>query len=140
MAEGLFRHMVAGREDEFIIGSAGVNAIDGYPSSNETVRVMKEHGIDVSAHRSRRLTSAMVRMADKILVMEHLHRAAILDSWPEASEKTKLLTEYSKKVNGRGLEIDIPDPIRMPDNFYKNVFLVIRECVSRVVEELKEGS
>lgn len=140
MAEGLFRHLVAGRESEFIIGSAGVGAVDGYPASTETIRVMKEHGIDVSQHRSRRLTSAMVRTADRILVMENMHRAAILGTWPEASEKTKLLTEYSRKESGRGLEIDIPDPIRMPDSFYKNVFLVIRECVARVAEEMKEAS
>ena len=136
MAEGLFRHAVSEQADRFLVGSAGVSALDGYPASPETVKVMKEEGIDVSAHRSRHLTAAMVRMADKIFVMEQMHRDAILQSWPEAGEKVRLLTEYSPEARERSMEIDIPDPIRMPDGFYHNVFRVIRDCVMRVAEEM----
>lgn len=139
MAEGIFRDAVSDRANEFIIGSAGVSAMDGYPSSAETIRVMKEHGLDVSRHQSRRLTAAMVRMADKILVMEVMHKLAILQNWPEASEKVHLLTEYAGNAKARGLEIEIPDPIRMSESFYKNVFQVIRECVLRLAEEFKEA-
>ena len=136
MAEGFFKHLVTGQEDKFQVGSAGVSALDGYPASLETVKVMKEEGIDVTGHRSRHLTSAMVRLADKIFVMEQMHKDAILDSWPEAREKVYLLTHYSGDPKQRMMEIDIPDPIRMPDNFYKNVFRVIRDCVTRVAEEM----
>ena len=134
MAEGLFRKVIEDRADEFHVGSAGIGALDGFNASEETIRVMREHGIDVSGHRSRQLTPAMVRTADKILVMETIHKNAILDNWPEAAEKTHLLTEYSRKKY-RGHEIDIPDPIRMPQNFYNSVFQVIRECVDHVAEE-----
>ena len=138
MAEGLFKQIVSDRTDEFIIGSAGVSAMDGYPASSETIRVMKENGIDISGHESRCLTSAMVRNADKILVMEVMHKLTILQNWPEASEKIHLLTEYAVSAKARGLEIEIPDPIRMSESFYKNVFQVIRECVTRFAEELEE--
>lgn len=135
MAEGLFRHVVSDRANEFAVGSAGVSAMDGYPASAETVRVMDDHGIDVSHHRSRHLTAAMVRTADKILVMELMHKLAIIQDWPEASEKVHLLTEYAGNAKARGLEIEIPDPIRMSASFYKNVFQVIQECVTRLAEE-----
>ena len=135
MAEGLFRHMVAEKSADFRIGSAGVSAMDGYPASTETVRVMRQNGVDISQHRSRRLTTTMVRSADKIFVMEVMHKIAILQNWPEAKEKVHLLTEYSKNMKGKGLEIEIPDPIRMSESFYENVFQVIRECVSGVADE-----
>ena len=135
MAEAYFRHLVADHSSEFLIGSAGVGAMDGYPASQETVRVMREHGIDVSKHQSRKITSAMVRTADKIFVMEAMHKEVILRSWPEAGEKVHLLTEYSVDDFKKSLEIDIPDPIRMTDNFYDNVFQVIRECVAHIAEE-----
>ena len=135
MAEGLFRHLVSKKASEFSIGSAGVSALDGYPASQETMRVMKEEGIDVSSHQSRRLTTAMVRTADKIFVMESMHKEIIVNSWPEAAEKIHLLTEYSSDEKHRDIEIDIPDPIRFSESFYKNVFQVIRECVISIVEE-----
>lgn len=136
MAEGLFKKIVEDRSDEFQVGSAGVGAIDGYPASTETLKVMREHGIDMSGHQSRHLTAAMVRLADKIFVMEQMHKEAVLRQWPEAREKVHLLTEYSGDSRQRSMEIDIPDPIRMPDNFYKNVFQVIRDCVKRIAAEM----
>jgi protein-tyrosine-phosphatase len=136
MAEWYFKHLVADQADGFLLGSAGVGAMDGYPPSAETLRVLEEQGIDASEHRSRKITSAMVRTADKIFVMEVMHKDAILQHWPEAAEKTHLLTEYSTDEFQRSLEIDIPDPIRMPNNFYNNVFQVIRDCVERIAEEM----
>ena len=144
MAEGYFKHLVGDQADDFLVGSAGVGTMDGYPASPETQRVMREQGIDVSGHRSRKISAAMVRTADKIFVMEVMHKEAILEQWPEAGEKVHLLTEYSTDQFQRSLEIDIPDPIRMPNNFYNNVFRVIRDCVVQIAEEMgvkkmKEG-
>ncbi len=135
MAEGLFKQAVSDHANGFLVGSAGVSAMDGYPASVETIHVMKEHGIDMSNHRSRRVTAAMVRAADRILVMELMHKLMILEDWPEAAEKVHLLTEYAGNAKARGLEIEIPDPIRMSGSFYKNVFQLIRECVTRLAEE-----
>ena len=101
MAEGLFKKLIEDRKD-FHVGSAGVGAADGYGASDETLRVMKKHGIDMSDHKSRGITAAMVRTADKIFVMENMHRDAILEEWPEAAEKTHLLTEYSKHAKHHG--------------------------------------
>ena len=136
MAEWYFKHLLEDQADEFLVGSAGVGAMDGYPSSAETLRVLQGEGIDASDHRSRKITAAMVRTADKIFVMEVMHKEAILQPWPEAAEKTHLLTEYSTDKFQRSLEIDIPDPIRMPNNFYNNVFRVIRDCVEQIAKEM----
>jgi protein-tyrosine-phosphatase len=136
MAEGLFRKLVqdAGKEKDFLVGSAGVAAFDGYGASDETLRALRAQGIDMSGHKSRRVTAQMARTADKIYVMEEMHRRAILEEWPEAAEKTHLLTEFSNKPKVRGHEIDIPDPIRMSSDFYRNVFMVIKECIVHIGE------
>ena len=126
MAEGLFRHLVSKSAGRFLVGSAGTNALDGCEASEQAVRVLQQEGIDVSSHRSRRLTTAMVRTADKIFVMENRHKQAILESWPEASEKVHLLAKT-----------EVPDPIGNSEYFYKNVFCVIREGVERIVKEME---
>ena len=135
MAEGLFKQMMADRESEFSISSAGTGTVDGYPSSEPTVRVMKEEGVDVSGHRSRRLTPDMIKFADRIYAMERMHKAAVLEMYPEAKGKVFLLTEFAPG-NANGAEIDIPDPIQMSDSFYRNVLFIIRDCIARIVESL----
>ncbi len=136
MAEGLFRKYVQDRGDEFEIASAGISAVDGFPASEETIRVMQEEeDIDMSDHRSQRLTMDMVRSADHIFVMERFHKDWITNLMPSAANKVSLLTESSNSHRPFG-EIDIPDPIRMSEHFYKNILLVIRDCIKKIVEEL----
>jgi protein-tyrosine-phosphatase len=126
MAEGLFRKIAAARSAEFSVASAGVSAPDGFPATQETVNALKEEGVDVSRHRSRRLTPEMIREADHIFVMERMHREMVLELVPEAKSKISLLSG----------EHDIPDPIRMSGLFYRNVLLTIRESVKKILEGL----
>ncbi len=137
MAEGLFRHLTQDKPGQFQVSSAGVGALDGFAATAETVRAMKEEGIDMSGHRTRRLTEAMVRDADKIFVMEEMHRQMILRLSPDAADKVFLLSEFSPRVENARSRLDIPDPIRMPDSFYRNVLNVIRDCVKKIIEEIE---
>lgn len=136
MAEGLFKKMVRDRADQFEVLSAGISAMDGFPASPETVKVMHDEGVDVSEHQSQRLKADMVRAADKIFVMEKMHKDWILRFVPDAKSKVFLLGEYHKTDLGHTGEIDIPDPIHMSDSFYINVLSVIRECVKKLAENL----
>ena len=60
MAEALFRHAVRGR-GEFRVLSAGLGAADGQPPTQHSVTAMRELGMDISAQRSRMLTTDLVR-------------------------------------------------------------------------------
>lgn len=97
---------------------------------------MAAEGVDVSGYRSRRLTISMIRESDKILVMENFHKEAVLRLCPEAEGKVSLLTEYSPDPARMPRDIDVPDPIRMSDTFYKRVLEMIRECVKGFVQSL----
>ena len=125
MAEGLFRKTIGSRSGEFDIASAGIATIDGLQASPETIRLLREEAIDMTAHRSRRLTREMVASAYRIYAMEKMHRDWILQFVPDAGNKVDLLTGS-----------DIPDPIRMSEAFYKNVFTVIHEGVNKIADQL----
>jgi protein-tyrosine phosphatase len=135
MAEGLFRKLTEARAHEFSVASAGISAMDGFPATEETIRAMAEVGVDVSGHRSRRLTYDMIRTADEIYVMEEIHRELILRIAPEAEHKVFLLTDVAGARERSGYN-EIPDPIRMSSSFYRNVLSVIKECVGKIVEKL----
>ena len=136
MAEGLFKRAIAGRETEFVVGSAGVAAYDGYPSTIETIRAMHAEGIDISGHQSRRLTREMVEKADQIFVMEKLHREMITSFLPGSLGKIHLLTEFSPVKEEKDLEMDVPDPIKTSDNFYREVLKMIEGCVRKIAGTL----
>jgi len=135
MAEGLFKKAVADRADEYEVHSAGLAAFEGMSASRETMAVMKEKGIDVSKHRARRVTQELIEETDTIFVMEKVHRDMILELWPPAAGKVYLLTEFASNSELRGQSIDIPDPIRMPNDFYRQVLKMIEDSVSSIAKE-----
>jgi RpiB/LacA/LacB family sugar-phosphate isomerase len=108
MAEALFRRAVNGR-GEFRVLSAGLGAMDGQPPTPHSVRAMRELGVDISAQRSRMLTTELVRSADLILGMTHSHVDTVALLYPPAAEKTFLLREFDETLET--YEKDISDPI-----------------------------
>jgi len=133
-----FRKLIGDRREDFLVQSAGISAADGFPPTLETVLALQDVGIDVSSHRSRRLTREMVERADKIFVMEKFQRDMILQMEPRAESKIHILTEYSPAEDERQKKADIPDPIRMSGMFYRNVLEAIQGCVRNIVEGLKK--
>jgi protein-tyrosine phosphatase len=85
MAEGLLRDRLEGLGIEARIQSAGV--LDaGSPAAPEAVAALQARGIDISAHRSRRLSGPLVTGADLVLGMarQHVREVALIDpaAWP----------------------------------------------------------
>ena len=79
MAEALLKSAL--REQEgFKVESAGLGALVGYPAAEDTVALMDEMGIDITAHRARQIHPDMVAEADLVLVMESGHKRAIDDA------------------------------------------------------------
>jgi protein-tyrosine phosphatase len=139
MAEGMFRQLVAERlgcrieevEDQgVIVMSAGIAAMMGSRASIEGVDVLREMGIDISGHESQPLTEALVRHADLVLTMTRSHRQAILAEWPEAADRTKLLS-----VGGG----DVADPVGGPPELYQRCAMQIRGELEKWVDELGIG-
>lgn len=116
------------------IVSAGTAAAEGHPATPSSVEVARRDGLDLAPHRSRRLTPALARAADRILVMEREHiravqavggdprRTHLLNEWPEPGEP----------------ELPVSDPYGASIEAYEECWRRIRHHVQRVVPALQE--
>jgi protein-tyrosine-phosphatase len=73
------------------VESRGILPREGRPASPPTVRLASELGVDLGAHRARRLSRQDVIDADLILAMKDKHYRAILKMDPSAADRTMVL-------------------------------------------------
>ena len=130
MAEGLFRRLVERRGD-YEIASAGVAALAGQPASGHTLSVLREEKIDLAYFRSQPLTRKLAAQATHIFVMTRGHHAAVEDSFPEAADKTYLVTEFCADPAVMG--DDIPDPIGMGREAYIETRTALKKALPSLV-------
>ena len=110
--------------------SAGIMMLGGLTATEEVKELLAGEGIDVSAHRSQRVTPDMLKKSDIILVMEKMHEKRILELVPEAKNRLFLLKEFAKINNNN--KLDIADPIGRPYEFYVQTFGIIKEAIERI--------
>ena len=86
LAEAIARSILSGsgRED-VIVESAGTQAWEGSSASDAALLVGVERNLDLSGHRSRPLTPAMVQASDLILVMSPGHMTQVRGMDPGAN-------------------------------------------------------
>lgn len=114
MAEGWLNHKLAGKG--WVAESAGVAGWGGGCASSEAVAVMREIGIDISSHRNRALTRALVNEAAIILAMTDGHRREIERHFPEAAAKVRLVKSF-----GAAPAEDVADPFGASVDAYRHV-------------------
>jgi protein-tyrosine phosphatase len=107
-----------------LIGKGGLHAavisravdmdpFDVHPEANVVI-LLRERGIDVSSHIAAQLTANDVRHADLVLTMTTKHKAKVLESFPEARDKTFVLADYAT-----GEAVDVPDAWGKPMEVYQ---------------------
>jgi protein-tyrosine-phosphatase len=69
IAEAIARDVIGRSGTAVEVESAGIAAIDGNPASDRARTVAAEHGLDISAHRARRLTADLAASADLVIAM-----------------------------------------------------------------------
>ncbi len=142
MAEAIARAMLAERatEDgtETVVASAGVVAGNGMTATPEARDAARELGGDLSQHRSRGLTAAMVAEAERVFVMTDAHgdRARALLSGFGAADRTDGAGDGVAKIERLDPDGDIPDPIGGPPEVYRETAERIRLAIERRFEEL----
>lgn len=127
MAEFLLAHRMPGME----VHSAGLAAMVGEPADPTAQELMRERGIDMSAHCARQLTPEMVREHDLVLTMENDHVMALLDLYPYARGKVYSL--------GKWIDEDIFDPYRKSPEFFRHTLVLIDRSLSAWQSRLKAG-
>lgn len=116
MAEGLMKQLL-GPDSGWEVGSAGVCAGNGFPASPNSIAAMQEKGIDISGHRSRLLSPALIEEADLLVAMTGGHRDAILAAAPQSAGKVFLL----KSFGFAQCPADIYDPVGEALEVYRRV-------------------
>ena len=132
MAETIARRLLDRRGVRGIeVASAGTAAWDGAPASEGAYLVTLEHGLDVSAHRARQLTTDMVAAADLVLGMSahHVERAEALGG----KGKSHLLGEFAGPAAA-----EVEDPFGGDLDEYRRTFTQLETLLTAAVERLAD--
>ncbi len=117
IAEGLFRKVVAEKDIQLEILSAGIFAKAGQAASKEAVQVSLEKGIDISKHQAITLDHEIMAAADLIITMTDKQKQLVESICPEYVDKMYTLKEF----NGKELkELNITDPFGGDMMAYRN--------------------
>ncbi len=117
------------------VGSAGTSAWEGASASDGALLVAMEHGLDLSAHRARTLTPALVAASDLILTMgpQHLERVLSMGG----AGRTHLLTGYA---SGGAVARPVGDPFGGDLAVYRATFAELLDEVTRTLDRLAPTS
>jgi protein-tyrosine phosphatase len=131
MAEALFRrsyaHLFGTAGSGIEVRSCGLTAMVDQPADPAAIVLMRERGMDISAHRARQIDTELIAWADLVLVMERLHKDLIQAQMPSSKGKVFRLGHFS--------DIDIPDPYRQSIDRFAEVLQLIDENVASWVQE-----
>jgi protein-tyrosine phosphatase len=117
------------------VSSAGTAAWEGQPASEGTRDTAARAGIDLSAHRSRRINPSLVQAADFVFVMEPLHRVA-LEAVDAPGERVHVLSEYPEPGEP-GLPVS--DPFGASREAYEECWRRIRLHVRRITPVVRDA-
>lgn len=131
MAEALARKIADRRGIEYLnVSSAGTNAWDNVPATDEALLVGMERDIDLTGHRARKLTTAIVSEADLIFVMTpgHLEQVKQLGG----RGKVHVIDEYASGTADHG----IMDPYGGDLEAYRRTADVLEQQLEKLFDRL----
>lgn len=130
MAEALFNKVASVAQSNIRAESAGLHAGNGVPATDNARTVMRTLGIDISPHRSRRLTKELMDKADLVLAMSAVQRGRVVASFPEAKNKVEVLGEFA------GTGSDVEDPFGHTLDAYHRCAAQLSQLVAAVHNRL----
>ena len=137
MSEAILKKLLRDRQlDKKIhVESAGTDS----PVGRETIEIIKKlckaYGSDVSHHRSRQLTKAIIESATLVVCLAKNHEKVILEAFPEFKPKVILLKEFGQLTQPK--DPSVADPIGMSVKEYVACFKEIETEIRRVLPALE---
>ncbi|MDB6093854.1 MAG: protein tyrosine phosphatase [Verrucomicrobia bacterium] len=136
MGAGLLQHALAAQPEPLRsvrVVSAGVAAHDGERVSENSIIALRKAGIDISHHRSRTLSEAMLAQAIAVLCMTESHRSMIQLQAETPPKDVFLFREFMPGHVSR----EICDPFGGPLKAYETARDEMVEAIPALVEFLK---
>ena len=134
-AEAIATQFIAKQKLHVAVISRAVD-MDPYDTAPEknAATLLRQHGMDVSAHRAAQITANDVRHSDVLLTLTEKHRNKVIEQFPDAQSKTFVLGEYAT-----GKPEDVPDawgkPMPVYESMYAQVSRFVPLAVNRAVNE-----
>jgi protein-tyrosine-phosphatase len=132
MAEAFARKIADRRGiQDLNVSSAGTNAYDNVPATDEALLVGMERGLDLTNHRSRMLTPEIVSDADLVFVMTPSHVEQVKQMGGRG--KVHVIDEYASGATNKG----ISDPYGGDLEAYRNTADVLEDELERLFDRLQ---
>ena len=129
----------AGLGDQVVVDSAGTGGWhEGDTADPRTVRALKDHGYDGTAHRAREFRPEWFNDRDLIVVADKGHHRDLRRWAPDAdaSAKVRLLREFDQTaVDANTLEVD--DPYYGDAEGFDRCLTVVERACRGVVEHVR---
>ena len=131
MAEAYFRARCKNESffDQLEVSSAGLAASTGAPASEYAIKVMSEYGVDLTNFRSTQLKSYHLDY-HLIVPMCDSHRQLIIDYFPEAVDKIRLLMSFAPFPGAN----DVADPFGGSLAVYRSCFRQMKRGLDGLFE------
>jgi protein-tyrosine phosphatase len=158
MGAAILERRLAERGVDARVTSAGTRPWNA-GATDHSVTVMREMGLDVSAHENCQVTPELVERADLVLGMTRQHVNFVTDRCPEAADRTFLvgelarlggqigprsesesLSEWAERVSaarpplyplGRAVD-EIDDPVGLPIKVYRDTAAVLDQRLTEI--------
>ncbi|MEW8027512.1 MAG: hypothetical protein AB2792_11155 [Candidatus Thiodiazotropha sp.] len=117
----------------FNIDSAGFHRKENRPCDPEYLKLLEEHGYDLSEHRSRLIMSSDISWADIILIMDRYNWDMLKTMDENCIRKTVWIGALSNKKR-----VEVDDPYGKGYTFTKGIIGDIEVCIQDICLELSK--
>lgn len=135
LAAAALRHALGREVTRVEVSSAGTAAWEGQTATAAAIEVAATDGIDLRDHRSRRVTPALLRSVDLVLVMERAHLGAV-QALGADPHRTHVLSEWPAPGDP---SLPVSDPFGGSLEAYEECWRRIRQHVQRIVPHVIEA-
>ena len=137
MAEHLFKKLLADAGVSGVsVRSAGISPAHWLGLPKEAEDALARQGVAGLHHSPKGLDERLLNESDLVLVMEPLHREAILARFPHAGSKVWVIKEFAGMVGtGEGIK----DPFGGTAEAYGKALDEIKEALERIIKKMRAG-
>jgi protein-tyrosine-phosphatase len=126
LALALFKQKISGAPDANMwkLDSAGTWAPEGEPASGKSQFLLRERGIGIQDHRSKSVSSELLRSFNLILTMERGQKEALQAEFPDIKNRVYMISEMI------GQRFDIDDPYNGTLDDYREAMQEIEQILN----------
>jgi len=130
LAEGVLRDLAQKKRLNWEIDSAGTGSWHiGDPPDHRSVKVARQHGVDISGLRGRQFGVADFQQFDRIYVMD-------LDNYRDVLRKARSEADQAKVQLLLANQQEVPDPW-YDDKLFEPVYQMIYKACERIINNEK---